>query len=218
MKIIYCFFQFLCISGIAFVQTAQAQYGKHEFGLEGGMGQISYSGGFIFGEYGSPAIGSYVGLSYQYNFNRYFAIRTGYTTENKGVDLVDFDIYDLDHDHKGYTTRWRRRYYTIPFLFRFSVGDAFRVYFNTGVSGSATFTTTIEVMNRSISVKKGIFHEIKPDVNLLIGMGASYRFAKRFSAAFEVRNNNGMIAIEIDGSRNLSTMAILSVNWLVGYR
>ncbi|MFA6259986.1 MAG: outer membrane beta-barrel protein [Bacteroidia bacterium] len=215
---IYRLWYILCITVFTFSKSAQAQYGKHEFGLEGGMGQTSYSGGFIFGEHASPAIGSYIGLSYQYNFNRYFAIRTGYTTENKGVDLVDVDFYNSNYDHKGYTTLWRRRYYTVPFLLRFSVGDAFRVFFNTGVAGSATFSGSIEVLNGSISTRKKEYNEIMGDVNFLIGMGASYRFAKRFNAAFEVRNNNGMIVVEFDGSRNQSTMAILSVNWLVGYR
>lgn len=210
---------FIVVVVLCFQTNTFAQQNKFEAGIEGGSGLRFLWGNALVRQYNDPAIGFAYGAAFQYNFPKYFSIRTNLFFERKGC-LSKGTYLDNNGNSLGtFRSQLDMDYLTLPILFRAGFGKKVKIFFNAGPYFSYLNKTTLKYKGPNVS---GTFVlDLTPnykriDIGLAAGIGFSMPLTKILALSFEIRNNLGLYntsKLPVYGNGSINTN---STNLLIG--
>lgn len=150
------------------------------------------------------------GLTFQYNFNRIFSLRSGvdleqgqayYTMEHASMPPIYYSYYDISP-----------QYINIPILGRASFGKRFSFFINGGLNMSfskkSLFSKSVDYNSNAdyedYSVKGEDFFGKKNRMNIIYGIGIIVPFKRKFLISFEIRETvfSGIFVDDLDNDFN----------------
>lgn len=175
-----------------------SQY-KIEIGAEGSINRSSLRGNDFLALYHEPAIAYSGGLTFQYNFSKLIALRTGIAFERKSSVVPKGSYFDPTVIGTSYSERFNFDYLTLPVLLRATFGRKVRFFTNAGPflayllkQNSVIDDPDIIASNRETDNTK---YYNRYDFGISFGAGAQFPLRERFALSLEIRNNLGLVDI-----------------------
>ena len=174
------------------------QYSKINLGVEGGPSAVLLWGNDALNESFSLRQSFSAGVSFQYNFNRIFALRTNVAFERKGNSTTV-----LARDEQGnflgeFSLLNNLDYLTIPLLARASFGNKVKFFVNGGpfIGFLLKQTYVHEAFNEFPEAKyDGTDTYNSKDFGATFGLGFTINLTKSILLSLEGRNNLGLYNI-----------------------
>lgn len=202
----------------AFLNSACAQQGTMEVGIEGGPSANTFRGYQLLYAY-QTNVGYAAGITFQYNFTDHLSLRSGVSWDRKGsgsdITLVD-PFGSTIKESKLY---WDLDYLTIPLLVRYAFGAKTQFILN----GGPYLGYLVQERDR-IDRSSG-FEGLEIDntdqygsIDLGVGggIGVLIPVHERIRLSAEVRNNLGLVNISAAQLYNDGTIKTNSMVLLVG--
>lgn len=207
----------------AFALPIAAQGYKYNIGIEGGPGLIHLRGD---GLGLNPGIGFSGGATFQYNFPKVMALRTGLGFERKGAQSYDITICDDAGNALGITQlRLNYDYITLPLLLRANFGKKVTLFVNAGVYFGCLIqerSVAIESFGRpNIASANNASAYQRFDTGLSSGLGLVVPVKSRLLLTLEARNSTGLYNINKVVDRAVKTSAtslLIGVAYRLGPR
>ena len=207
MKLFRILIPLFLLTGPALMAQSKGFY----LGAEGGAGIAALRGDMY--DQRSPLLGYAGGVFVQYNFERVFSIRTGWSYDLKGTGF--------ETQARADSTRWENvrakskfNYLTVPLLLGFRFGEDINYFVNVGpYAGFLLKQTTYvpPVENRPVVITDDTRSFRGAEFGLSVGVGVSYPVMERFVLSAEIRNNLGLTNINdhyISESKSVRTNAV----------
>ena len=209
---------FIAVVNFFLTTTIAAQPNKFEAGIEGGGSLRFLWGNALVRLSNNAVIGFAGGAAFQYNFPKYFSIRTSLLFERKGNGSKGTALNYTGGNEGTYTLRSNFDYLTLPVLFRASFGKKVKYFVNAGPYFGYLIKETYKIKGTNIpstSTENTNYFQ-RPDVGLTAGIGFSAPLTKVLALSFELRNNLGLYNISKLQVYSNGTLNTNSTNLLVG--
>jgi len=210
MKPIKCIALSLLLSLTA---ISSAQPGKFEIGVDAGPSVRD----LWFPDASSPFIGLSSGLSFQYNVNRIFSIKTGISYDLKGT-TSNSGVYIIPPIFIASSGIVNLHYLTLPVMAKASFGRRIKFFIDAGPYLSVLVEANeryIEAGINSTTVNLYKHGDLKPiDVGIQAGVGITIPIKPQFEFSFEDRNSIGLLNIRQSGYAEIKTF---SSSFLLGF-
>ncbi|MEZ4847273.1 MAG: porin family protein [Bacteroidia bacterium] len=200
-----------------FATILNGQTNKFNIGIEGGPSLIFLRGDEVVEIYDKITLGYSGGLTFQYNLQDNFSVKTHLAYERKGSKSTfqETDVSGIPISE--FTTYINYDYLTVPLLGHFHVGDKVRLFANFGPYFGFLFNQTniTEPHNGIPKFKSSGIDDLKRlDWGLIGGLGGGFTI-NELLLTLEVRHNLGLYNIR---KEDLTQHKILtnSTNLLVG--
>jgi len=196
------------------------QYSKINIGIEGGPSAVLLWGNDILNDNIAPRQSFAAGVSFQYNFNRIFALRTNVAFERKGNSETN-NFRDNQGNFLGnIQTQNNLDYLTIPLLARASFGTKVKFFVNAGPFVGFLLKQTyvreaFEQYPETTYDATDTFNNI--DYGVTFGLGFTINLTKSFLLSLEGRNNIGLSDISALPVYRDGNMFTNSSNLLFGF-
>lgn len=180
--------------------SAYALQNKFELGIELGPNISTIRGSSLINSRHDPRIGFYVGASLQYNLSKHLSLRTGLGFERKGSSGESVVI-----DNSGTTLGTIHHlsnfdYLSIPILIRYSIGKRTKYFIGLG----SFIGILLRQMdhndgrpNFSKTSNNGTANFQSFDAGLCGEIGVSRPLSKKINISAQVRNNLGLLGLNI---------------------
>jgi hypothetical protein len=192
-----------------------AQMPRHEIGIEAGPSYTNMFG-TDFLKLESGRVGFLTGLTYQYNFPKFFSIRTGFAIEQKGA-YNTLDYTDTSGNVYGSGSYVRNiNYFSLPVLMRFSFGKKAKFFVNAGGYMGFIFDSNVRLVDPNGIVTVQGFDLNRFEVGATLGIGGMFTILKRLNLSLEVRDNLGLYNLGKGGNLGSGDAMTNSLYGLVG--
>jgi hypothetical protein len=208
----------LFILVITFQAPLHAQY-KIEMGLEGGATRSVFRGNEFLNKQHLPAIAFSSGLTFQYNFSKYIALRTGLAFERKST-RVGGTYSEYAGSAFNFKMRYNFDYLVLPLLLRASLGEKVKFSMGAGpflaylLKQKTVVTEGRSHLNGLDNENTGYYKSL--DFGITLGAGVQVPMKEKIALSFEVRNNLGMNDISTLPISNNGTIKTNSTQLLLG--
>jgi hypothetical protein len=211
-------FSFLIFSGIA-----KAQSTKLEVRFAGGPNRSSLYGNKAI-DSSNPLYGITGDLSLEYHFNRFVSILPGISYNEKGNINPTVYTDTLGNPLATADIKTKLKYLNVPLLIRFTFGNRFKFYFNTGpylglLQNAKTITPSIGSIEATEFNIDSTLKEQEWGVSL--GLGIAFPITKRLNLGLELRNDAGLqnisdLTINNNGKiKTNETSALFSISYIL---
>jgi hypothetical protein len=199
----------LSLTAISFAQT-----NKFDIGVDAGPGLIYMYGNDIITKYNQPSVGVSADISFQYNINKIFSLKTMLSYDLKGNQATVYftNQNGVNTGEKG-TIHSYLDYLTLPILAKATFGRKIRFFVNAGPYISALVKTSNNYNN--VAYVNG---SLKPiDSGIQAGLGLTVPIKQYFELSIEDRNSVGLLNISRQPVINNGTVKTFSSALLVGF-
>lgn len=182
-------FSFLIFAGIA-----KAQSTKLEVRFAGGPNRSALYGNKAI-DSSDPLYGITGDFSLEYHFNRFVSILPGISYNEKGNINPTVYTDTLGNPLATADIKTKLKYLNVPLLIRFSFGNRFKFYFNTGpylglLQNAKTITPSIGSIE---ATEFNIDSTLKAqEWGVSLGLGIAFPITKRVNIGVEIRHDAGL--------------------------
>lgn len=215
--------QLLIVTILFISMTTNAQSSKLEVRFAGGPNRSTLRGNDIVNS-SDPLFGITGEFSLEYHFNRFISILPGISYNEKGnitptvfTDTANNPLYSAD-------IKTKLQYLNVPLLIRFSFGNRFKFYLNSGpyiglLKNAKQLTPSIGSL---AATEENIDSTLKSqEWGVSLGLGIAFPITKRLNVGIELRNDAGLqnisdIALVNSGKlKTNETSALISLSYIL---
>jgi hypothetical protein len=196
--------QHLFVAILLFSIAANAQSSKLEVRFAGGPNRSTLRGNDIV-KSSDPLYGITGEFSLEYHFNRFVSILPGISYNEKGN--ISPTLYTDTAGNPLVTAdiKTKLKYLNVPLLIRFSFGNRFKFYINSGpylgiLKNAEKLTPSIGAIEATVTNIDSTLKEQEWGISL--GMGIAFPLTKRLNLGIELRNDAGL--------QNISDIALVN--------
>lgn len=198
-----------------------AQRRPFSVGIETGPTSRSFMGDNFMSEDRKFLVGYAQGVSFQYRFTEWFALRSGVTLERKGAKST-ITVTNAENEPIGFVNlKHHFDYLSLPILARFSWGGSTRFFVNAGPYLAYLLQAKNDVEANAFGVggllpKKITDNFDRLDWGLTSGLGLTFELNRDLLMSIEARNKLGLNDITTANSSDDVTFFNLSTQMLIG--
>jgi hypothetical protein len=214
---------FLLFSLLFFAELTNAQSTKLEVRFAGGPNRSALYGNDAI-DNSDPLYGITGDFSLEYHFNKFVSILPGISYNEKGNVVSTLYTDTAGNPLATADVKTKLKYLNVPLLIRFSFGNRFKFYFNTGpylglLQSAKTMTPSIANIE---ALEIDIDSTLKTqEWGISAGLGIAFPITKRLNIGVELRNDAGLqnisdIAVVNKGKiKTNETSALFSVSYIL---